>query len=305
MNFIGDFSVVNNIVIHLGVIEIKLVQPEITGPVPGILELRVALENIILHDNGFRAVAGGIIAFAAQETISMAGDGRIDHRKGVSFSQRKHQCASQSTAVIHVIGKGFTVKKTAVADQQAIFNGGIAVYFYRIPCVAVSLCAFNVDLAAAFAHIEEIKTVRGIIAENTVLENPVTAGGSGAQTVAVPPCRLRPAIMGLFARVGFTAPVPFDGDAVKHNRAAVGTVSIPQVSFPAYPAVAGNTNVFNGPVGNPSGPDTRGSQAVNIQVFQRHIGGIRGKDSIGSPVSIGIVIPFAFYRRTGMVFHAV
>ena len=115
IRIVPHFGFIDNIVIHLGLVKIIPVKPEIAGGVPWRGEVRVSPEDIILHDDFFRSIAGGVVALHNTEAVPLSCDGGINDGDFISFSKGEGQCAPPGTAVVHVPGERFPVKIAAVA----------------------------------------------------------------------------------------------------------------------------------------------------------------------------------------------
>src|SRR5690606_9474302 len=85
-------------------------------------------------------------------------------------------------------------------------------------------------------HVVQVDAVGGVVVDEGVLDEPLAAGGGGAQAVAVAAGLLGPAGPGFAGGDAFAAAVPADFDVAQDDLAGVGAGGA-EVAVPADAAV--------------------------------------------------------------------
>ncbi|MSP12988.1 MAG: hypothetical protein EXR62_08520 [Chloroflexi bacterium] len=277
---------------------------EETGILEGLQEVGLPHEDVVAQAHPLGAV-GRAVGFRRHQAVPLAGKSVVDHRRLVPWRQPDSERGAQGAAVVHVIGEGLAVEEGAVADDNRVLEQKRpAEGLDLVAGVALGKGAPDLDGRAGFGNVEEVETVGGVVANDRVFYDPVSAAGAGGEPIAVAAGGLRPAAGGLLAGVGLAAAVPLDRPAAEGQGAGVGiAMLVPQVAVPAGGAVAGDAHVLHRPVGEPAGVDADAGQAMDVQMVEVDVRRVFGVQASGGPRAVGRRVAFAG-QAAGMEFDA-
>jgi hypothetical protein len=155
--------------------------------------------------------------------------------------------------------------------------------------------------------IKQVQPVGNVIAHVHVIKDPVTAAFVGAQAVAVTALVLAVTMMRQQSGISFPAAAPHNARILKDHVPAIRRSRGADVTVPTYEGVGDDVGIFNGPIGQTAGHNTR-TQTMDINIFDKDVLTVRGHEPNQGPGTIGISVTVAFGRRvrsavdtTGMI----
>src|SRR5262245_44925643 len=133
------------------------------------------------------------------------------------------QRGTKRAAIVHLMGESLPLEIPTVTHQDTIGENRVARDLDLIPRVTLAAHAFDPHRASE-PVVEQVETVGRIEAEHRIRDQPIAAGGPGADAIAVTARLLGPAAGRGAAGIGLGAAVPLDRPAVAAHRAAVAVV---------------------------------------------------------------------------------
>ncbi len=148
--------------------------------------------------------------------------------------------------------------------------------------------------------VEQIETVRNVVQELAVDEDPVATGLVRAQSIPIAALILAEAIMDGPAGISLAAAAVFDGQAAEGQRPAVRRESRPDVTVPPHAAIGAERDVLHRGAAQPAGVDAAG-QAMDVEILELEIADPHGDQAVLAPLAEGKRIALAVDGRIGMV----
>ncbi len=194
-----------------------------------------------------------------------------------------------------------SLKECAAADQLGIIDDRAGRHLHLVARVSFKTGMADGDRSVA-VMIKKVDPVGNIIRNVDVVEDPVSARLVGPESITVTSLVLAVAVMRHQPRISLAASAPHDAGILEPYRAAVGRSIDPSVAVPSDEGIGNDIGVLDRPVRDASRKNT-GTQAVNIQIFQKHIIAVGRHNADQRPGTVRIGVAVALSRGIRPAVH--